>query len=75
MHEDPQVPNFGPANAGPVLEVGMVLAIEPMINMGTYEVFTKPDGWTYVTNDGLPSAHFEHTVAVTESGPDILSLP
>jgi len=75
LHEDPQIPNFGSANAGPVLETGMVLAIEPMINLGTYEVYTKPDGWTYVTADGLPSAHFEHTVAITDNGPDILSMP
>ncbi len=74
MHEEPQVPNFGSPHEGPVLEVGTVLAIEPMINMGTYNVKTLPDGWTVVTADGLPSAHFEHTVAVTENGPDILSL-
>lgn len=74
MHEDPQVPNFGSPNAGPELQTGMVLAIEPMINMGTYEVYTRPDGWTYVTADGLPSAHFEHTVAITDAGPDILSV-
>jgi methionyl aminopeptidase len=52
----------------------MVLAIEPMINMGTYDVKTMPDGWTIVTADGLPSAHFEHTVAITENGPEILTL-
>ncbi|HOP08233.1 MAG TPA: type I methionyl aminopeptidase [candidate division Zixibacteria bacterium] len=74
MHEDPQVPNFGSENAGPVLEIGTVIAIEPMINLGTWEVYTKPDGWTYVTADGLPSAHFEHMVAVTENGPDVLTL-
>jgi len=74
MHEEPQVPNFGSPNEGPVLKVGTVIAIEPMINMGTYNVKTLPDGWTVVTADGLPSAHFEHTVAVTENGPDILSL-
>jgi methionyl aminopeptidase len=74
MHEEPQVPNFGSAHEGPVLEVGMVVAIEPMINMGTYDVVTMPDGWTVVTADGQPSAHFEHTVAVTENGPDILSI-
>lgn len=75
MHEDPQVPNFGAAESGPQLKAGMVLAIEPMINLGTHEVYTKPDGWTYVTSDGKASAHFEHTVAITEDGPDILSLP
>jgi methionyl aminopeptidase len=73
MHEEPQVPNFGSASSGPTLKVGMVLAIEPMINMGTADVKTMPDGWTVVTADGLPSAHFEHTVAITEDGPDILS--
>ena len=74
MHEDPQVPNFGSVDSGPVLESGMVLAIEPMINLGTHKVYTKPDGWTFVTADGAPSAHFEHTVAITDDGPDILSL-
>jgi methionyl aminopeptidase len=74
MHEEPQVPNFGSPHDGPVLEVGMVIAIEPMINLGTYDVKTMPDGWTIVTADGLPSAHFEHTVAITETGPDILTL-
>ena len=74
MHEEPQVPNYGSPDEGPVLEVGTVIAIEPMINMGTYNVKTMPDGWTVVTADGLPSAHFEHTVAVTDNGPDILSL-
>jgi len=74
MHEEPQVPNYGSPDEGPMLEVGTVIAIEPMINMGTYHVKTLPDGWTVVTADGLPSAHFEHTVAVTDNGPDILSL-
>ena len=74
MHEDPQVPNFGSADSGPVLKSGMVIAIEPMINIGTHKVFTKPDGWTCVTADGAPSAHFEHTVAITDDGPDVLSL-
>jgi methionyl aminopeptidase len=74
MHEDPQVPNYGSPSEGPILKAGMVLAIEPMINAGTYEVKTLPDGWTVVTADGQPSAHFEHTVAVTEDGPDILTL-
>ncbi len=73
MHEDPQVPNFGSPNDGPILAVGTVIAIEPMINMGTHEVKTLPDGWTVVTADGQPSAHFEHTVAITESGPRILT--
>ncbi len=74
MHEEPQVPNFGSPKEGPVLEIGMVIAIEPMINVGTYDVLTMPDGWTIVTADGQPSAHFEHMVAITENGPDILSL-
>lgn len=74
MHEDPQVPNFGSPDEGPVLKAGMVLAIEPMINLGTYDVRTKPDGWTVVTADGKPSAHFEHTVAITEDGPDVLTV-
>ena len=73
MHEDPQVPNYGSENEGPVLKTGMVIAIEPMINCGTYQVKALPDGWTIVTADGLPSAHFEHTVAITENGPDILT--
>ncbi|MFQ5498242.1 MAG: type I methionyl aminopeptidase [Candidatus Zixiibacteriota bacterium] len=74
MHEEPQVPNFGSCDDGPIMDIGMVIAIEPMINAGTYDVNTKPDGWTVVTADGSASAHFEHTVAITEDGPDILSL-
>ncbi|GAF25671.1 methionine aminopeptidase [Moorella thermoacetica Y72] len=74
MHEDPQVPNFGPPGYGPRLRVGMVLAIEPMVNAGTHEVYTLPNRWTVVTRDGQPSAHFEHTVAITENGPEILTL-
>lgn len=74
MHEEPQVPNFGSPNEGPVLRTGMVIAIEPMINLGTKDVKTMPDGWTVVTADGQASAHFEHTVAVTDNGPDILTL-
>jgi methionyl aminopeptidase len=73
MHEDPQIPNFGSPMEGPILLKGMVLAIEPMVNIGGYKVKTKVDGWTVVTADGLPSAHFEHTIAVTEDGPDILT--
>lgn len=73
MHEDPQIPNFGKPGRGPRLEVGMVLAIEPMVNMGTYEVQTLKDRWTVVTKDGRPSAHFEHTVAITKNGPEILT--
>ena len=73
MHEEPQIPNFGPPDKGPVLKAGMVLAIEPMINLGTYKVKTLGDNWTVVTLDGKPSAHFEHTVAITENGPEILT--
>jgi methionyl aminopeptidase len=74
LHEAPQIPNFGPPGQGPRLKAGMVLAIEPMINMGRPEVKILEDGWTAVTVDGRPSAHFEHTVAVTEDGPEILTL-
>jgi len=74
MHEDPQVPNFGARGKGPRLKEGMVLAIEPMINAGGAEVRVLKDGWTAVTVDGSYSAHFEHTVAITKDGPDILTL-
>jgi len=73
MHEDPQVPNYGIPGRGPRLKPGMTLAIEPMVNMGTYEVKTLDDGWTVVTTDGKRSAHFEHTIAITEDGPEILT--
>ena len=73
MHEEPQVPNYGPPARGPRLMAGQVLAIEPMVNVGDPEVVTKPDGWTVVTRDGSLSAHFEHTVAVGQDGPEILS--
>ncbi len=73
MHEDPQVPNFGPAGKGPRLKAGMVLAIEPMINAGKPEVRVLPDGWTAITVDGSYSAHFEHTVAITKDGPQVLT--
>ncbi|MGC7871506.1 type I methionyl aminopeptidase [Desulfosporosinus sp. SYSU MS00001] len=73
MHEDPQIPNFGKPGRGPRLEVGMALAIEPMVNMGTYEVLTLKDHWTVVTKDKKPSSHFEHTVAITENGLEILT--
>jgi len=75
MHEDPQVPNYGPPARGHRLMAGQVLAIEPMVNVGGFEVVTRPDGWTVVTKDGSLSAHFEHTVAVGEHGPEILSGP
>ena len=73
LHEEPEVPNFGRPNEGPVLKKGMVLAIEPMINMGTWECQIQENGWTAVTRDGLPSAHFEHTVAITDKGARILT--
>ncbi|KPL04882.1 MAG: methionine aminopeptidase [candidate division Zixibacteria bacterium SM1_73] len=73
MHEEPQIPNFGPPGQGPILKMGMVLAIEPMVNMGSFEIQTKDDNWTIVTKDGSLSAHFEHTVAVTENGAMVLT--
>jgi len=73
LHEEPEVPNFGPAKRGPLLKKGMVLAIEPMVNMGRWESELTENGWTAVTKDGLASAHFEHTVAITEKGPEILT--
>ncbi len=72
-HEDPQVPNYGKKKQGMKLREGMVLAIEPMVNMGTYEIFFADDKWTVKTKDSLPSAHFEHSVAITANGPEILS--
>ncbi len=73
MHEDPQIPNFGPAGKGPKLKNGMTLAIEPMVNIGGYEVETMEDDWTVVTKDRSLSAHFEHTIAITKDGVEILS--
>jgi methionyl aminopeptidase len=73
LHEAPQIPNFGPPGQGPRLKAGMTLAIEPMINVGASGVKILDDGWTAVTIDGRPSAHFEHTVAITEEGPQILT--
>jgi len=73
LHEEPQIPNYGKAGTGPLIDVGMCFAIEPMINMGSKEVYTKNDGWTICTKDGLPSAHFEHTITITEDGPQILT--
>ncbi len=73
LHEEPEIPNFGEPHQGPILENGMVLAIEPMVNMGGWESEILSNGWTAVTKDGLPSAHFEHTVAITEKGPRILT--
>jgi len=74
MHEEPQVPNYGTAGRGPTLLAGMVMAIEPMVNAGRANVKSLDDGWTVVTADGALSAHFEHTVAVTEDGPMILTV-
>lgn len=73
LHEDPQIPNFGQKGTGPKLKKGMTIAIEPMVNAGTYDVVILSDGWTAVTKDGSLSAHFEHTVAITESEPEILT--
>lgn len=73
MHESPEVPNYGKRGRGPVIKNGLVLAIEPMINLGTRKVKQLSDGWTIITADGLPSAHFEHNVAVVDGKPDILS--
>jgi methionyl aminopeptidase len=73
LHEEPEIPNFGRPGLGPLLKSGMVLAIEPMINLGGWECEIVENGWTAVTVDGLPSAHFEHTVAVTDKGPLVLT--
>ena len=74
MHESPQIPNFGKPGKGPRLQVGMVLAIEPMINAGTYNVKVLDNNWTVVTTDGKPSAHYEHTVAITDGEPELLTV-
>jgi len=74
LHEEPQVPNFGPPGRGPKIKSGMVLAIEPMIAMGDWDVEILDDNWTAITRDRSLSAHYEHTVAITEKGPEILSL-
>ncbi len=73
LHEEPEIPNFGEPHQGPVLQNGMVFAIEPMVNMGTWEAKILNNGWTAITKDRLPSAHFEHTVAITTEGPKILT--
>jgi len=73
MHEDPPVPNYGSPGTGPVLKPGMVLALEPMVNMGSSDVEASADCWRVATKDGALSAHFEHTVAVTESGAEVLT--
>jgi len=73
LHEEPEIPNFGRPQQGPILKEGMVFAIEPMVNMGSWESKILDNGWTAVTKDGLASSHFEHTVAITENGPAILT--
>lgn len=75
VHEDPQVPNYGAPGTGTLLRAGMVLTIEPMLTIGTYETHTLPDKWTVVTNDGKWAAQFEHTVAITDGDPAILTVP
>jgi methionyl aminopeptidase len=75
MHEDPQVPNYWPGRPGPVLKPGMVFAVEPMVNVGGPETRTLDDGWGVVTADGSLSAHFEHTIVVTDDGPEVLTVP
>ena len=74
LHEEPQIPNYGTARNGYPLKAGMCIAIEPMINAGKKEVYTAEDGWTIFTKDGSPSAHFEHTIAIKDTGPEILSV-
>jgi methionyl aminopeptidase len=74
LHEDPQIPNYGKPGHGPILKPGMTLAIEPMVNLGRPEVAVLDDGWTVVTRDGKPSAHFEHTVAVLEGSMEVLTM-
>jgi len=74
LHEEPQIPNFGSPHQGPRLEKGMVFALEPMVNEGTYEVRVLSDGWTVVTADGKRSAHFEHTISIADDGAEILSI-
>jgi methionyl aminopeptidase len=74
MHEDPQIPNYGRPGLGPKIKNGYVFAIEPMVNQGTHFTKVLPDNWTVVTVDGKPSAHAEHTIAITEEGPDVLTL-
>jgi methionyl aminopeptidase len=73
LHEGPNVPNFGKPGTGPELKAGMTLAIEPMVNYGDYDVTMQADGWTVVTRDGMPSAHFEHTIAIVNGHPEILT--
>ena len=74
LHEEPQIPNYGIKNTGPVIQEGMCFAIEPMINLGTEKIFTKSDNWTVCTKDGNSSAHFEHTITIDKNGPVILTI-
>jgi len=74
LHEDPAVPNFGKRGTGSKLKKGMTIAIEPMVNAGGYEVIISPDGWTVITADGSPSAHFEHTILILDNSPEILTV-
>ena len=74
MHESPQVPNYWPGSPGPTLKEGMVFAIEPMVNVGSYETYVLDDGWGVMTRDGQRSAHFEHTIAVTANGPEVFTV-
>jgi methionyl aminopeptidase len=74
MHESPQVPNYWPGTPGPTLKEGMVFAIEPMVNVGGYETYVLDDGWSVMTQDGSLSAHFEHTIAVTDHGPEVFTV-
>jgi len=74
MHESPHVPNYWPGTPGPTLKEGMVFAIEPMVNVGSYDTYELDDGWSVVTRDGQLSAHFEHTIAVTDNGPEVFTI-
>ena len=73
LHEEPQIPNYGLKNSGVLIAEGMCSAIEPMINFGEESIYTNSDNWTVCTKDGQPSAHFEHTIAITKDGPEILT--
>lgn len=75
MHEQPQVPNYWPGKPGPTLKEGMVFAVEPMVNVGGIETYVLEDGWGVMTSDGSLSAHFEHTIAITDNGPEVFTLP
>ncbi len=74
LHEEPQIPNYGKKGTGPIIKEGMCFAIEPMINFGSDEIYTKSDNWTVCTKDGKPSAHFEHTITIDKDGPKILTI-